>query len=46
MATAIITFAYDTSAVNGVPRAPGKSHGAGKSAERGGHSHGGVDAAA
>ncbi|MET8832458.1 M28 family peptidase [Micromonospora sp. NPDC004540] len=30
-ATAIITFAYDTSAVNGEPRAPGKSHGAGHS---------------
>ena len=46
MATAIITFAFDTSVVNGVPRAPGKSHGSGKSAERGGHVHGGVDAAA
>ncbi|MET8312404.1 M28 family peptidase [Micromonospora sp. NPDC005173] len=30
-ATALITFAYDTAAVNGVPRSPGKSHGAGKS---------------
>ncbi|TWP54187.1 M28 family peptidase [Lentzea tibetensis] len=31
IATAVITFAFDTSAVNGV-RAPGKSHGAPKSA--------------
>jgi Zn-dependent M28 family amino/carboxypeptidase len=30
IATAVITFAFDTSTVNGV-RAPGKSHGAGKS---------------
>jgi Zn-dependent M28 family amino/carboxypeptidase len=39
VAYAIITLAFDASTVNGVPRAPGKSHGAGKSAERGGHSH-------
>lgn len=32
VAAAVITFAFDTSSVNGV-RAPGKSHGAGKSAE-------------
>ncbi|MFE6255792.1 M28 family metallopeptidase [Agromyces sp. NPDC057865] len=32
LATAVITFAYDTSTVNGV-RMPGKSHGAGKSAD-------------
>ena len=32
IATAVITFAFDSSAVNGV-RAPGKSHGAGKSAD-------------
>ncbi|WP_173923090.1 M20/M25/M40 family metallo-hydrolase [Agromyces sp. Marseille-P2726] len=32
VATAVITFAYDTSTVNGV-RVPGKSHGAGKSAD-------------
>ncbi len=32
VATAVITFAFDTSAVNGV-RAPGRSHGAGRSAE-------------
>ncbi|RKF24341.1 M28 family peptidase [Micromonospora globbae] len=31
IATAMITFAYDTSAVNGVPRGPGRSHGAGRS---------------
>ena len=31
VATAVITFAFDTSTVNGV-RAPGKSHGAGRSA--------------
>ncbi|MFG2106467.1 M28 family peptidase [Micromonospora chersina] len=31
IATAVMTFAYDTSAVNDVPRSPGKSHGAGKS---------------
>ncbi|MET7671842.1 M28 family peptidase [Micromonospora luteifusca] len=31
IATALITFAYDTEAVNGVPRSPGKSHGAGRS---------------
>jgi Zn-dependent M28 family amino/carboxypeptidase len=35
MAAAIITFAYDTSTVNGEPGAPGKSHNAGKSANRG-----------
>jgi Zn-dependent M28 family amino/carboxypeptidase len=46
MATAILTFAFDTSTVNGVPRAPGTSHGAGQSAERGGHSHSPVGAAA
>ncbi|MBY8874909.1 M20/M25/M40 family metallo-hydrolase [Micromonospora sp. PLK6-60] len=33
IATAVITFAYDTSAVNGVKRSPGKSHNAGKSAQ-------------
>lgn len=33
IATAVITFAYDTSAVNGVPRAPGRSHDAGDSAD-------------
>ena len=33
IATAVITFAYDTSTVNGVPRAPGKSHDAGNSAD-------------
>jgi Zn-dependent M28 family amino/carboxypeptidase len=32
LATAVITFAYDTSTVNGV-RVPGKSHGAGNSAD-------------
>jgi Zn-dependent M28 family amino/carboxypeptidase len=32
VATAVITFAFDTSTVNGV-RAPGKSHGAGKCAD-------------
>ncbi|MFC4018392.1 M28 family peptidase [Micromonospora sp. GCM10011542] len=31
IATALITFAYDTSIVNGMPRSPGKSHGAGSS---------------
>ena len=36
VAAAIITFAFDTSTVNDV-RVPGKSHGAGKSAEA--HSH-------
>jgi Zn-dependent M28 family amino/carboxypeptidase len=36
VATAIVTFAFDTSTVNDV-RVPGKSHGAGKSAEA--HSH-------
>ncbi len=36
VATAIITFAFDTSTVNDV-RVPGKSHGAGKSADA--HSH-------
>lgn len=36
LATAILTFAFDTSTVNDV-RVPGKSHGAGKSAEA--HSH-------
>jgi hypothetical protein len=30
MATGVITFAFDTSTVNGV-RAPGKSHAAGRS---------------
>ena len=33
IATAVITFAYDTSMVNGVPRAPGKSHDVGNSAD-------------
>lgn len=46
LATAIITFAYDTSTVNDEPRAPGKSHGAGNSGDRGGHQHEEVDAAA
>jgi Zn-dependent M28 family amino/carboxypeptidase len=46
MATAIITFAYDTSTVNDEPRAPGRSHDAGNSGERGGHQHGKADAAA
>jgi hypothetical protein len=32
VATAVITFAFDTSTVNGEPRAPGKSHDAGSSA--------------
>ena len=32
LAAAVITFAFDTSTVNGV-RSPGKSHGAGKSAD-------------
>ncbi len=36
LATAVITFVFDTSTVNGV-RAPGKSHGAGNSANA--HSH-------
>lgn len=42
IATAIITFAFDTSAVNGVRRAPGRSHDAGHSAGAGvdPHSHG------
>jgi Zn-dependent M28 family amino/carboxypeptidase len=31
LAGTIMTFAWDTSTVNDVPRAPGKSHGAGKS---------------
>ena len=33
IAAAVITFAFDASTVNDVPRAPGKSHGAGKSAD-------------
>ncbi|WP_446210800.1 M28 family metallopeptidase [Micromonospora sp. IBSANI012] len=37
IATAIITFAYGTSPVNDEPRAPGKSHGAGHSADAHGH---------
>ena len=32
IATAVITFAFDTSSVNGV-RVPGKSHGAGRSVD-------------
>jgi hypothetical protein len=32
VAAAVITFAFDTSTVNGV-RSPGKSHGGGKSAD-------------
>ena len=31
VATAVLTFAYDTSTVNDAPRAPGKSHAAGNS---------------
>ncbi|MGY1673630.1 M28 family peptidase [Geodermatophilus sp. SYSU D00710] len=46
LATAIITFAYDTSTVNDVPRAPGRSHGAGNSADAGHDHDAGVDAAA
>ncbi|SNS31886.1 PA domain-containing protein [Geodermatophilus saharensis] len=45
LATAVITFAYDTSAVNAVPRSPGRSHGAGNSENAGQHGHG-TDAAA
>jgi Zn-dependent M28 family amino/carboxypeptidase len=33
IAAAVITFAFDASSVNDVPRAPGKSHDAGKSAD-------------
>lgn len=33
IATAVITFAFDTSAVNDEPRAPGKSHDAGRSTD-------------
>jgi Zn-dependent M28 family amino/carboxypeptidase len=36
LATAIITFAYDTSTVNG-ESSPGRSHGSGNSGQRGGH---------
>ncbi|MGH8828532.1 MAG: M28 family peptidase, partial [Jiangellaceae bacterium] len=31
IATSVLSLAFDASAVNGVPRAPGKSHGAGNS---------------
>jgi Zn-dependent M28 family amino/carboxypeptidase len=44
VATAVITFAFDTSTVNGVS-APGKSHGAGRSAEAL-HRHDAAEAAA
>ncbi|SCG70932.1 aminopeptidase Y [Micromonospora inositola] len=37
IATAVMTFAYDTSTVNGAPRAPGKSHAAGNSEDAHGH---------
>ena len=37
IATAVLTFAYDTSTVNGVPRAPGRSHNAGHSGDAHGH---------
>ncbi len=37
VATAVLTFAFDTSDVNGVERSPGKSHGAGRSADAHGH---------
>jgi Zn-dependent M28 family amino/carboxypeptidase len=33
IATAMLTFAYDTSTVNDVPRAPGRSHDAGHSGD-------------
>ena len=53
LATAVITFAFDTSSVNGV-KSPGKSHGGGRSAQAPGftggqphgHSHAGVESAA
>ena len=37
IATAVLTFAYDTSAVNGEPATPGKSHGGGSSDDIHGH---------
>ena len=37
IATSVLTFAYDTSAVNGVAPGPGKSHGDGKSEDAHGH---------
>jgi Zn-dependent M28 family amino/carboxypeptidase len=37
VAAAVITFAFDTSTVNDVARAPGRSHGAGRSEDASGH---------